>query len=185
MTNTAKNPYPFAESVGATVRERRQAQGLSEVKLARKADVSRRHLAELQKGANVTLLVLLKAMTALDLDEVDLRPGKTVSATIAPRVLPDLLGEAAAGLEGIATNVLRIAATFRAAVKGGKGGYDSAKVSDALAAKAARLIDEFSDFVRNLDDLSQVDALQNLIDVSLDDVPLGRYRSARKPKKSA
>jgi|GEM_PF-337361 len=58
--------------LGELVRETRIKRGLTQAKLARLAGVSRRHLAALEKGANVSILVLKKVASVLDLHEIDL-----------------------------------------------------------------------------------------------------------------
>ncbi len=58
--------------LGETVRSTRIKRGFTQARLARLADVSRRHLAALEKGANVTILVLRKVAAVLDLGEIDL-----------------------------------------------------------------------------------------------------------------
>jgi transcriptional regulator with XRE-family HTH domain len=58
--------------LGELVRETRLKRGLTQAKLARLAGVSRRHLAALEKGANVSVLVLKKVAAVLDLHEIDL-----------------------------------------------------------------------------------------------------------------
>src|SRR5260370_38303788 len=58
--------------VGDIVREARTRKGLTQARLARLADVSRRHLAALEKGANVSMLVLEKVATVLELTEIHL-----------------------------------------------------------------------------------------------------------------
>src|SRR5947209_2974724 len=60
--------------LGETVRNTRIKKGLTQAKLARLAGVSRRHLAALEKGANVSVLVLKKVASVLDLTEIDLGP---------------------------------------------------------------------------------------------------------------
>lgn len=58
--------------LGDVVRETRIKKGLTQAKLARLAGVSRRHLAALEKGANVSVLVLRKVASVLDLTDIDL-----------------------------------------------------------------------------------------------------------------
>lgn len=58
--------------LGETVREARIHKGLTQAKLARQAGVSRRHLAALEKGANVSVLVLRKVAAVLELTEIHL-----------------------------------------------------------------------------------------------------------------
>lgn len=60
--------------LGETVRNARTKKGLTQAKLARLAGVSRRHLAALEKGANVSVLVLKKVASVLDLTEINLGP---------------------------------------------------------------------------------------------------------------
>jgi transcriptional regulator with XRE-family HTH domain len=58
--------------LGETVRSTRIKRGLTQAHLARLAGVSRRHLAALEKGANVSILVLRKVASVLDLAEINL-----------------------------------------------------------------------------------------------------------------
>jgi transcriptional regulator with XRE-family HTH domain len=58
--------------LGETVRSTRIKRGLTQARLARLADVSRRHLAALEKGANVSINVLQKVAAVLDLSEINL-----------------------------------------------------------------------------------------------------------------
>jgi transcriptional regulator with XRE-family HTH domain len=58
--------------LGETVRSTRIKRGLTQARLARLAGVSRRHLAALEKGANVSILVLRKVASVLDLAEINL-----------------------------------------------------------------------------------------------------------------
>src|SRR6185436_19610490 len=58
--------------LGQTIRAARIKKGLTQARLARLAGVSRRHLAALEKGANVSVLVLKKVASVLDLTDIDL-----------------------------------------------------------------------------------------------------------------
>src|SRR5256885_16694522 len=58
--------------LGETVRTTRIKKGLTQARLARLAGVSRRHLAALEKGANVSVNVLKKVASVLDLTEIHL-----------------------------------------------------------------------------------------------------------------
>jgi|ERR1051325_11669987 transcriptional regulator with XRE-family HTH domain len=58
--------------LGDVIRAARVKKNLTQVGLARQAGVSRRHLAALEKGANVSVLVLGKVAAALGLTEIDL-----------------------------------------------------------------------------------------------------------------
>lgn len=58
--------------LGETVRQARIRKNLTQARLARLAGVSRRHLAALEKGANVSVAVLRKVATVLELAEIQL-----------------------------------------------------------------------------------------------------------------
>src|ERR1700741_3966193 len=88
--------------LGDVVRETRNKKGLTQAKLARLAGVSRRHLAALEKGANVSVLVLRKVASVLDLSEIELGG---VSLIVSSRdtdvnlaVLADTIRDAHAGV---------------------------------------------------------------------------------------
>src|SRR6185369_2008169 len=56
--------------LGETIKEARIRKGLTQARLAKMAGVSRRHLAALEKGANVSILVLRKVTAVLELNEI-------------------------------------------------------------------------------------------------------------------
>jgi transcriptional regulator with XRE-family HTH domain len=56
--------------LGNTVREARLRKSLTQARLAKMAGVSRRHLAALEKGANVSINILQRVATVLDLTEI-------------------------------------------------------------------------------------------------------------------
>lgn len=58
--------------LGETVREARIRKDLTQAKLAKLAGVSRRHLAALEKGANVSVNILQRVAAVLDLTEIHL-----------------------------------------------------------------------------------------------------------------
>lgn len=58
------------QEVGAAIRARREEKGFTQAKLARSADVSRRHVAAVESGANVTLTILVRLSAALDLRDL-------------------------------------------------------------------------------------------------------------------
>src|SRR2546430_14576391 len=85
--------------LGETVRTTRIRRGLTQAKLARLAGVSRRHLAALEKGANVSVNVLRKVAVVLDLTEIDLggislRTSANPDAGVNVPLLADTLSEA-------------------------------------------------------------------------------------------
>src|SRR5258706_489580 len=68
--------------LGETVRSTRIKRGFTQARLARLAGVSRRHLAALEKGANVSINVLQKVASVLDLSEINL--GELIVQTPKP-----------------------------------------------------------------------------------------------------
>src|ERR1700682_4422908 len=85
--------------LGETVRSTRIRRGLTQAKLARLAGVSRRHLAALEKGANVSVNVLRKVASVLDLTEIDLggvaiRTNGGIEPGVNVHLLADTLREA-------------------------------------------------------------------------------------------
>src|SRR5262245_15827948 len=85
--------------LGETVRSTRIKKGLTQAKLARLAGVSRRHLAALEKGANVSVLVVKKVASVLDLTDIDLGPlvlhsSRDPNSHVNMRVLGETIREA-------------------------------------------------------------------------------------------
>ena len=85
--------------LGDVVRETRIKKGLTQAKLARLAGVSRRHLAALEKGANVSVLVLRKVASVLDLTHIqlgglELRAGEPVTNGVNVAIVADAIREA-------------------------------------------------------------------------------------------
>lgn len=58
--------------LGDTVREARIRKNLTQAKLAKLAGVSRRHLAALEKGANVSVNILQRVAAVLELNEIQI-----------------------------------------------------------------------------------------------------------------
>lgn len=58
--------------LGDTVREARIRKGLTQARLAKLAGVSRRHLAALEKGANVSVNILQRVAMVLELTEIQI-----------------------------------------------------------------------------------------------------------------
>jgi transcriptional regulator with XRE-family HTH domain len=58
--------------LGDTIREARIRKGLTQARLASLAGVSRRHLAALEKGANVSVSILQRVAAVLEVTEIDL-----------------------------------------------------------------------------------------------------------------
>jgi transcriptional regulator with XRE-family HTH domain len=87
--------------LGETVRQARIRKNLTQAKLARLAGVSRRHLAALEKGANVSVAVLRKVATVLELAEIQLgdlslRATENDSPSVNVPLLTDTIREARA-----------------------------------------------------------------------------------------
>jgi transcriptional regulator with XRE-family HTH domain len=90
--------------IGDTVREARLRKGLTQVHLAKLAGVSRRHLAALEKGANVSISILQRVATVLDLteihlDDLSLRGSKDGRKKVNMPLLTDTIREARAEAE--------------------------------------------------------------------------------------
>lgn len=90
--------------LGDTVREARIKKGLTQARLAKLAGVSRRHLAALEKGANVSVNILQRVATVLDLNEIhlndlSLRAGERERSTVNMPLLTDTIREALAEAE--------------------------------------------------------------------------------------
>ena len=90
--------------LGDTVREARIRKGLTQARLAKLAGVSRRHLAALEKGANVSVNILQRVAMVLDLTEIhlgdlSLRAGDQERHTVNMPLLTDTIREARAEAE--------------------------------------------------------------------------------------
>ncbi len=90
--------------LGDTVREARIKKGLTQARLAKLAGVSRRHLAALEKGANVSVNILQRVAVVLDLNEIhladlSLRAGERERSTVNMPLLTDTIREALAEAE--------------------------------------------------------------------------------------
>ena len=91
-----------APMLGETLRATRLERGLTQARLAKLAGVSRRHLAALEKGANVSVNVLRKVAAVLQLAEIKLgeltvRAAGSSSTTVNMPVLAETIREAHAG----------------------------------------------------------------------------------------
>jgi len=85
--------------LGETVRATRVKRGFTQAHLADLADVSRRHLAALEKEANVSINVLRKVASVLDLEEIDLgeltvQTPRSASSPVNMPLLADTIREA-------------------------------------------------------------------------------------------
>jgi SOS-response transcriptional repressor LexA len=86
--------------LGQSVREARLKKGFTQARLAKMAGVSRRHLAALEKGANVSVSILQRVAAVLELTEIplgelSLRPSPNEHAVNVP-LLTDAIREARA-----------------------------------------------------------------------------------------
>jgi transcriptional regulator with XRE-family HTH domain len=98
--------------LGETVRATRLERGLTQARLAKLAGVSRRHLAALEKGANVSVAVLRKVASVLELSEISLgeltvKTPKSSSTTVNMPVLAETIREAQAGTLRVQTHLAR------------------------------------------------------------------------------
>lgn len=90
--------------LGDTVREGRIKKGLTQARLANLAGVSRRHLAALEKGANVSINILQRVAAVLDLTEIhladlSLHAGDRERSTVNMPLLTDTIRQARAEAE--------------------------------------------------------------------------------------
>lgn len=165
------NPYPFSNTIGPQFKKERTKRGLSDIKFAKRAGVSRRHLVELQKGANPTLLVTFKAMGALGLTELTHTfDAETLSLTLKLKhtpanIHPATLIETAERMEQAVASLAECAALLR--------GAGSVKASEAptsgegtLAAKASAEIADFIGRFHDLDPDAKIDVLHLLAEAS-------------------
>jgi transcriptional regulator with XRE-family HTH domain len=98
--------------LGETVRATRLERGLTQARLAKLAGVSRRHLAALEKGANVSVAVLRKVASVLELSEITLgeltvKTPKSSSTTVNMPVLAETIREAHAGTLRVQSHLAR------------------------------------------------------------------------------
>jgi transcriptional regulator with XRE-family HTH domain len=87
--------------LGDAVREARIRKGLTQARLAKLAGVSRRHLAALEKGANVSISILQRVAGVLELTEINLgdlslRSGDRERGAVNMPLLTDTIREARA-----------------------------------------------------------------------------------------
>jgi transcriptional regulator with XRE-family HTH domain len=85
--------------LGETVREARIRKGLTQARLAKLAGVSRRHLAALEKGANISVNILQRVaqvleLTEIQLGELSLRNGERDHLPVNMPLLSDTIREA-------------------------------------------------------------------------------------------
>lgn len=85
--------------LGESVREARIRKGLTQARLAKLAGVSRRHLAALEKGANVSVNILQRVAAVLELTEIQLgdlslRNGEKDKLPVNMPLLSDTIREA-------------------------------------------------------------------------------------------
>ena len=90
--------------LGQSVREARIRKGLTQARLASMAQVSRRHLAALEKGANVSINILQRVASVLELTEIQLgdlslRPSDKDRLSVNVPLLTDTIREARAEAE--------------------------------------------------------------------------------------
>lgn len=157
-----RKPYPYADSIGAQVREERNRRNLSDSRLARIAGVSRRHLVELQKGANVTLSITEKVMAALEMETLSFSPDHRLTAPASKMNRAAYRQQIAAATEQMETGVALILTAASAFRQAAPGESTPPSVSTELATKASALIAEFGNYVNSLDSEDKLEALQRL-----------------------
>ena len=85
--------------LGQSVREARLKKGFTQARLAKMAGVSRRHLAALEKGANVSVSILQRVAAVLELTEIplgdiSLKRGEKERSALNVPLLTDTIREA-------------------------------------------------------------------------------------------
>ena len=160
------NPYPFSETIGPQIRDARTERKLSEHQFAKRTGVSRRHLSELQKGANATLQITFKAMGALGLTELThSAQGQTFTLKLKhtpAAIQPSELMEAAETVEQAAAALMGYAARLRAALPA----EAPPRPNPTQEQQVAGLLDDFSKVFKDLDPNAQVGLLRQLAHAS-------------------
>jgi transcriptional regulator with XRE-family HTH domain len=116
--------------LGDTVREGRIKKGLTQASLAKLAGVSRRHLAALEKGANVSINILQRVASVLDLTEIhlgdlSLHSGDRDRPTVNMPLLTDTIRQARVDAEHQQMILTRVETLLsRAAPAGGDSGME-------------------------------------------------------------
>ena len=110
--------------LGESVREARIRKGLTQARLAKLAGVSRRHLAALEKGANVSVNILQRVAAVLELTEIQLgdlslRNGEKDKLPVNMPLLSDTIREARVDAERAQITLAR--AEHLLGVHGGDG----------------------------------------------------------------
>lgn len=165
MTRASKtDPYPFSTTIGAQIRQTKEKRQFSDKRFAKTAGISRRHLVEIQKGANVSLLVTFKAMAALGLTELTHEfDGQTLSlnVTYTPAAFDASTRlEAVEKLESAIASLTACVALLRP--PGVAGEAPPARAKGSRAARGTALVDDFLGRLHDLDPDTQVEVLQNL-----------------------
>jgi transcriptional regulator with XRE-family HTH domain len=148
-------------AVGAAIKETRNLRGLSIAKLAKATGVSRRHIAAMETGANVTLMILHRIMQGLHLAEVELDETAKVTATgegLNPRVLLAVADD----LTEAAQRILHSCSMLRTYAEGKRPPTED----DELTSRAANLIRNFSEQVRSSETAEKIENLERLVGTS-------------------
>ncbi|HEX6098203.1 MAG TPA: helix-turn-helix domain-containing protein [Thermoanaerobaculia bacterium] len=112
--------------LGDTVREARIRKNLTQARLAKLAGVSRRHLAALEKGANVSVSILQRVATVLDLNEIHLGDLSLRSSDADRNINYPLVTDAIREARAEAERAQAILARAENLLGGGSGsGYES------------------------------------------------------------
>jgi len=129
---TKMDATPLHPEVAADIIAAQEAHHLSDLKLARLAGISPRHLREVKRGSNVTLKIVKALMAALQMESI--RLGEGVGSSSGEGVRPEVLLMIADAMEKSVTPVIDLIAMLRAY---GQGNIASAA---ALNAKALELV---------------------------------------------
>lgn len=173
---SAKPRFPFADTVAVEIEAARVARRVSLSALARASGVSRRHLAELRKGANVTLNVLVAVMEALQLEKLNIG---AVSVHVPMSEERVAISTAASLQQNAAMFLERSSQVLRGLIDGKEPDRD-APIPRArhLANEASALIEEYSKELRRHKVMETSASAHGIVDDS-------RESMASQPRKSS
>jgi len=112
---------PEHPEIAADLREAQRRKGFSDARLARLAGVSRKHLAEVLKGSNVSVRILKRVMAALQVEHLRLGELTAVSGGlqgVSPDVLLAIAEEMEEAVQQSVEPVLEMIATLRSYAEG-------------------------------------------------------------------
>jgi transcriptional regulator with XRE-family HTH domain len=159
------------EHYGIVIRDERMRKGLSQNKLASLAGISRRHLASIEQGANVSVDVLRGVTRVLGISHLDLGDGLTAEFHPHGLAVGDVLPLADA-IEAGAASIGRFAKNLRAKAQEGDGkSIRNDTPSGEVSEPSAHLVELALKFAKNagtLTDRAKIDQLERDVSELLD-----------------